>query len=195
MSWMTRLAVGVLLMLLPAVGFAGDGVVALQSADPSCPDSTNAIYVNCGNGTITDNRTGLVWLANANCLGTMNWYSALKFVAGLSDLPGADVSDCGLSDESSPGEWRLPSADEWEVMVAFANALDCDPAITNDQGDDCWGSGVSSFSDVKTGFYWSSTTDPAATTTAWSALLLGGDVGGGIPKTATPYVWPVRGGQ
>ena len=47
---------------------AGDGVVALQTADPSCrglPFQADYIYVGCGNGTVTDNRTGLVWLVNA----------------------------------------------------------------------------------------------------------------------------------
>ena len=39
---------------------ASGGVVALQTADPSCPDDSGDIYVDCGNGTVTDNRTGLV---------------------------------------------------------------------------------------------------------------------------------------
>jgi hypothetical protein len=48
--------------------WAGDGVVALQTADPSCPDDSGDRYVDCGNGTVTDNDTGLVWLKQANCL-------------------------------------------------------------------------------------------------------------------------------
>ena len=58
--------------------------------------------------TVTDNRTGLVWLENADCLGAVDWFTAKEVVAGLSDLQGSDPDDCGLSDDSSPGEWRLP---------------------------------------------------------------------------------------
>ena len=48
---------------------AGDGVVALQTAAPTCPDDSGDRYVDCDNGTVTDNETGLVWLANADCFG------------------------------------------------------------------------------------------------------------------------------
>ena len=86
-----KLTLGFLLVALcPAAGvLAGDGVVALQTAEASCgagsPAST--VYVDCGNGTVTDRRTGLVWLANADCLGGgVDWYTAMEFVAGLADL-------------------------------------------------------------------------------------------------------------
>ncbi|MDH5423308.1 MAG: DUF1566 domain-containing protein, partial [Acidimicrobiia bacterium] len=115
--------VGIVMAAQP--GWGGDGVVALQTADASCRTTTTPPprYVDCGNGTVTDNKTGLVWLKNANCIGRagagtgtpvgrVGWYTAMGFVAGLSDLPattGANSQDCGLSDGSSPGEWRLPS--------------------------------------------------------------------------------------
>ena len=108
----------------PSPSRAGDGVVALQTADPSCADDSGDIYVDCGNGTVTDNRTGLVWLKNANCLiavgGDVDWYTAMDFVAGLKDIPSSSVAalhDCGLSDGSSPGEWRLASVDELERII------------------------------------------------------------------------------
>ena len=45
---------GLLLLALAVIGpgaaWAGDGLVALQTADPSCPDDSGNIYVNCGNG-------------------------------------------------------------------------------------------------------------------------------------------------
>ena len=52
-----------------------------------------------GDGTITDNLTGLIWLKNANCIGTLSqsfdqdgtpedgqviWEHALDFVAGIN---------------------------------------------------------------------------------------------------------------
>lgn len=145
--------------------WAGDGVVALQTAAPSCRNNSSDIYVNCGNGTVTDNRTGLVWLKNANCIGPLDWHAAMEFVAGLSDKPSSSAAaadDCGLSDGSSPGEWRLPSVEEWEAMIA--EALSCSPTtITNDSGNDCWDAacataGACSFSGVVSSFYWSAST-------------------------------------
>ena len=37
-------------------------------ADGPCFDNTNR-YVDCGNGTVTDTVTGLIWLQDADCLG------------------------------------------------------------------------------------------------------------------------------
>ena len=187
--------------------WAGDGLVALQTADPSCPDDSGNIYVDCGNGTVTDNRTGLVWLQNADCIdeGAVDWYTAMEFVAGLSDLPGSDPDDCGLSDGSSPGEWRLPSKAEWDSMVEDAlgqggdpDCIAIPPTITTDSGNACWLTCVfiptCSFSGVQSHVYWSSTTNVADPPVAWVGSLFNGNVGS-INKTDAFRVWPVRGGQ
>ena len=60
-------------------------------------------YVDCGNGTVTDTVTGLVWLKQSNCLSSADWEAAKKAVAGLKD------GSCMLTDGSSPGDWRLPT--------------------------------------------------------------------------------------
>jgi len=180
---------------------AGDGVVALQTAAASCGDDSSNIYVDCGNGTVTDNRTGLVWLANASCLDAVDWDTAMEFVVGLSDLPGNDPDDCGLSDGSSPGEWRLPSKAEWAAMRADAlgegGSPDCTtfiPTITDDTGQTCWVFGPSSFSGVQSANYWSSTTDVSLPGNAWGVDLIVGVLNSGN-KPSNSYVWPVRGGQ
>lgn len=185
--------------------WAGDGVVALQTAAASCADPTNTDrYIDCENGTVTDNDTGLVWLADANCLnGTFNWFTAMEFVAGLSDKPAGSVAaahDCGLSDGSSPGEWRLPAVEEWEAMVADADGLSCSPTITNDAGDDCWDAacvtaGACSFSGVVSSFYWSASTDVGFPSSSWDVSLSNGNFFFNSTKTNLDYVWPVRGGQ
>lgn len=195
-------------LVLPPAGFAEGGLVALRTAGPGCADDTGDTYVDCGNGTVTDNRTGLVWFANANCYGLLDWHQAVEIVATLSDLPatsadGLPLEDCELDDGSSPGDWRLPTADEWERMVADAVALDCidaedgGPSITNDSGDSCWQEGAgSSFTGVveTTNAYWSSTT--RTTDVAFAAHLTSGTVAG-VNKAffVFNYLWPVRGGQ
>src|SRR4051794_35859814 len=34
-------------------------------------------FTNCGDGTVRDNLTGLIWLKNANCFGALQWAQAL----------------------------------------------------------------------------------------------------------------------
>ena len=208
--------------------WAGDGVVALQTAASSCADPTNTDrYIDCGNGTVTDNDTGLVWLKQANCLatcsgtgvpctvdsdcgggtcdpGTVDWFTAMGFVAGLSDKPAgsaAAADDCGLSDGSSAGEWRLPSVEEWEAMIADAVALGCTsdgfggPSITDDSGTQCWEEGPgNSFTGVASNFYWSPSTVLFEPSFAWIVFLSDGNIGFN-ERTNNNYVWPVRGGQ
>ena len=76
--------------------------------------------MDCGNGTVTDTVTGLIWLKQADCLGVHDWAAANRAAAGLKD------GDCGgLTDKSSPGDWRLPTKDEWSATIARAVALGC----------------------------------------------------------------------
>ena len=208
MKWSTGVLAAFLLACL--VQRAEGQVVALQTADPSCRDDSGNIYVDCGNGTVTDNRTGLVWLKNANCLsgivgsGPVDWQTAMEFVAGLSDIPATSAAaahDCGLSDGSSPGEWRLPSIAEWEAMIADALGVagdpDCTldpPTITNDSGQQCWADGPSSFTVVSQSFYWSSTPYVFNTSNAWDVHLFNGSILF-LSKANPDRVWPVRGGQ
>ena len=153
---------------------------------------------------MTDTQTGLVWLANANCFQILDWVQAMAAVEGLSDLPDdgtacstltSDECDRGLSDGSSPGEWRLPSIAEWEAMIDTG----CTPTISNDQDNDCWDtrcfdSGACSFYGVQSEFYWSSSSDQRDLTKAWPVSLLSGGIAEN-PKIDTLRVWPVRGGQ
>ena len=204
---MRATVLGVFLALLLAGsaerGLAENGPVALQAAGPSCADGTSNIYVDCGNGTVTDNRTGLVWLKNADCYEFLNWHDAVRNVANLSDIPDSSVAandDCGLSDGSAPGEWRLPSFAEWKKMIADAvgqdGGLDCrptPPTITTASGQGCWVTDPSIFDDVQSGDYWASSSfgDP---TQGFRADLDAGDVFLQAKDTAIG-VWPVRGGQ
>ena len=73
------------------------------------------------NGTVTDNLTRLVWLQNANCLGgTKTRAQALQFAQILYDgfsFPGTLSGDCGLSDGSTAGQWRVPNRFEMESLL------------------------------------------------------------------------------
>lgn len=164
-------------------------------ADGPCFDNTNR-YVDCGNGTVTDTVTGLIWLKQSDCLGTNLWAAANHAAAAVKD------GDCGLTDNSSPGDWRLPTKDEWNATIARAVALGCTnsgaggpPALTNDAGAACYGTGTaSSLAGVGGGGYWSMTTDEINPAFAWRVGLGVGVVFQSL-KDNEPRVWPVRDGR
>lgn len=55
---------------LAAIGLAL--VASLAAADPDPPCSCDR-YLNCGNGTVTDTATGLVWLQMGDCYEKQYW--------------------------------------------------------------------------------------------------------------------------
>ena len=69
-------------------------------------------FVNNGNGTITDNATGLMWMQNDNGAG-LTWENALIYAENLSYA--------GYSD------WRLPDTKELQSIVDYTRS----PSTTN----------------------------------------------------------------
>jgi hypothetical protein len=180
------------LMLSWTLVYAGDFyVIPVKKSgtyDPPCFDNTNR-YVACGNGTVQDTVTNLIWLKNANCFGTKDYAAANNAAAGLGD------GDCGLTDGSSPGDWRLPTKEEWEVTVQRAVALICtSPSLTNTAGTACYSSGLQPFTNVQSGSYWSSTTYASSPDRAWRVYMGSGHVDSHF-KVIPFYVWPVRSGN
>ena len=130
--------------------------------DPPCFDNLSR-YVDCGNGTVTDSVTGLVWLQDAGCRGAVDWATGSTSVASLAD------GECGLSDGSRSGQWRLPTVDEWRATIAPAVVMGCSlegvgtpPALTNTAGTDCLSVGPTAFFGVASAGYWSRDLQPAA---------------------------------
>lgn len=176
--------------------------VALAGGDraraaPPCFDNVNR-FVDCGNGTVTDTVSGLVWLKNADCFGPLAYAAANEAALGLAD------GDCGLADGSSAGDWRLPTRTEWELLMHAAAVLGCSPAITDDPGIGCLLTGPTSFINLRyaatsTDYgatYWTSTTIESIPGVAWGARPLSGSIvvthGKGYQLY---YAWPVRGGR
>jgi hypothetical protein len=170
-----------------------DGKDATRPDGP-CFDDVNR-YVNCGNGTVTDTVTGLIWLRQADCIGFLSYAAANQAAAGLK------AGDCSLTDGSSPGDWRLPTMDEWSATIASAVALGCvlasGPSLTNDAGTACLSGGTgTSFAGVASVFFWWSSssieTNPFA---AWFANVHHGNVNAHPKNNSNRGVWPVRGGS
>ncbi len=134
-------------------------------------------FADNGDGTVGDRLTGLVWLKNADCHGTKNWDGALAAANGLA------AGACGLADGSRPGDWRLPNINEIASLISLASIL---PAIPTTAGS-------TTFANVRSTYYWSSTTTAATDYYAWMAYLDMGylDV---VSKVQALHVWPVRDG-
>jgi hypothetical protein len=144
----------------------------------------NPRFTDNGNGTVTDNLTGLIWLKDANGFGTRTWANALTDCATLNS------GEHGLTDGSAEGDWRLPNVQELQSLIDYGRY---NPALCNAAGTGQWTSG-DPFTGVQSAYYWSSTTYAGGTTIAWVVPL---DVGrvGYDGKSGAHYVWPVRGGQ
>jgi hypothetical protein len=71
----------------------------------------NPRFTDNGNGTVRDNLTGLIWLRDAGCIGPIGFGAAFSTVKNLA------APQCGLSDGSSAGDWRVPNVNELQSLV------------------------------------------------------------------------------
>jgi len=140
----------------------------------TCLDGATGFGDN-GDGTVTDHLTGLIWLKNADCFGRRQWTTA------LNDANTLNSGECGLSDGSVEGEWRLPNINELRSLFDPGLSAPYLPA-------------GHPFTGVQSYCYWSSTTIAYFTDDAWYVFLSVGYVSFD-DETITYYVWPVRGGQ
>ncbi len=142
-------------------------------------------FTDNGNGTVTDNLTGLIWLKNANCTDTvggisktserLTWDNALTWSNTLAS--GA----CGLTDSSTAGQWRLPNVTELESLVDLEHRS---PALPSGHP----------FTSVQSNYYWSSSSYAGHAGNAWIVYMINGSVYY-LTKANNYYVWPVRAGQ
>lgn len=154
-----------------ATGDDGDLQMGVPWPDPRFFDN--------GDGTVTDELTGLIWLKNANCTnGTKIWSASLTFANSLYD---GWTGDCGLSDGSSAGAWRLPNVRELHSLIDFART---NPALPAGHP----------FTGVQMSYYWSSTKELISANHAWVVSMYHGKLISVVAVTSH-YVWPVRGGN
>jgi len=151
-----------------------------------CPIDPDIRYYDNNDGTVTDTRSGLIWLKNANCFGWIIWDTARQSAAKLAH------GQCGLSDGSRAGMWRLPTRKEWKAMIDDKYR----PAISNATGTGPWKEG-DAFSDVVSMDYWSSNAYTGSYWRAWGVNLNSGKFYTYNNRDFGYYgdglrVWPVR---
>ena len=106
-------------------------------------------FTDNGNGTVTDNLTGLIWLQSTACFAPTTWTNALAEVNALAS------GTCGLADGSSAGQWRLPNINELESLIDASASTPALPANNHLSG-------------LGNGIYWSSTTYFGVASDAWA---------------------------
>jgi hypothetical protein len=123
-------------------------------------------FTDNGDGTVTDNLTGLMWAQDANLDGTKPWADALTYVSGLN--------------LATHDDWRLPNVNELESLINAEEASSA--AWLNTLG----------FTDVQAAIYWTSTTYDNNTANAWVVNMEAGWVIATNPKASLFDLWPVR---
>ena len=158
---------------------------AAHEDSPNAPVFPIILFTDNGNGTLTDNLTGLVWLQNANCNGYTSWADALTWANTLAS------GDCGLADGSVAGDWRVPNILELESLFNVDH-----------NNESCGGSpcatpmawlAAQGFTNTGLGASISSTTSTQNPSRAWGiGMSYSGELGN-VDKSSTSNVLAVRG--
>jgi hypothetical protein len=100
----------------------------------------NPRFADLGNGTVTDNLTGLMWTKDANRPGTDQlWQGALDYVAGMN---------AGIYPNFGYTDWRLPNVNELESLIDAERSYPALPSghpFTNVQNSNYWSLHLRSF--------------------------------------------------
>lgn len=143
-------------------------------------------WLDNGNGTVTDTVTGLIWLKKADCINGQ-WADAIASVNSLAN------GQCGLSDNSTAGSWRMPNRKE---MQSLSDRMENNHADFYDHTY-IWKSDQTLYQApiftnfVVSQYYWTSTTDAADTSEAWTVFSCDFGVYD-ISKTNLGYTLAVR---
>lgn len=145
--------------------------------DNNNKDSPVLRFTDNGNGTVTDNKTGLIWLKNVGCFTGLSKSSAYDEISKLAS------GSCGLTDGSVAGQWRLPSIDELQIL---ANSKAPKPGISSPNPFINFTTFSSFYS-----WFWTSTYDSEAGEKGLIANLLNTSTGRAYGIENGIYTWPV----
>ena len=147
----------------------------------------NPRFTDNGDGTVTDNLTGLIWTKDANIYGDRTWSEA--------------VSDCAACSVGGYTDWYLPNLRELLSLSHYGFDY---PAVPDTAGTGQWSQG-DPFDNLDIGQgpwgslpgFWSSTPyvlDGQGDSWAWLWWSENGCVSHGTHKSLEYRVWCVRGG-
>jgi hypothetical protein len=146
---------------------------------------TASRFIDNGDGTVADTVTGLTWLKQADCIH-QPWAGALATVNGLAS------GQCGLADGSTAGQWRMPNRSE---MLSLSDRAPTFPQASYFGGQYQGTNTVTGpviFGDfIVSDYYWTSTTNAADPTQAWTIYSCDFGVYN-VTKTEVRYSLAVR---
>ena len=159
-------------------------------------------FVDNGDGTVTDNKTGLMWEKKTTAVGSgidlanpndVDNYYTWHAGSGSTAPTGTAFTNFldKLNGQAGPGtgfaghyDWRLPTLEELQGIV--------DPSAPGcGSGGPCIDA---VFGPTQSDLYWSSSSYQNFPGFAWSVFFLDGSTGAG-PKTLFTYVRAVRAGS
>ena len=143
-------------------------------------------FTDNGDGTVTDNLTGLMWLQDANCIktnypnfdrdftpedGAVTWQHAFDFVKGINN---GTYPICGVGYT----DWRLPNKKELYSLIDYSQEQ---PAIPS----------ANHFNNIQPYYYWSLSNNASD---AWFLFIPSGRLSAGNKK-GDGCLLQVRSGQ
>lgn len=147
-------------------------------------------FTDNGNGTVTDNLTGLIWLQDANCrddeIGdAIAWQGALDWVDDFNTMSIACDNYTAMTFE----DWRLPNIKELHSLSDLSQGS---PALPS--GHPFLNVPFGMAPDFTSPNFWSSNSPTFFATSAYVLTLDFAGIGT-VAKSEEHFVWPVRGGQ
>ncbi len=166
------------------VTFASGDDGSLQSGVPL----TFPRWVDKGDGTVADTVTGLVWLKQADCIHE-TWMGAIAATRALSS------GQCGLTDGSKAGNWRMPTRNEMQSLADRMENNHADFFSHTYLNRDYTVFQSAIFTNfVSFQYYWTSTSDAAEMSRAWTVFSCDFGVYD-TPKQSAGYTLAVRSSQ
>jgi hypothetical protein len=156
-------------------------------------------YIDNGDGTITDHKTGLIWEKKDQALGGIHNFNNTYTWGTMSPpypMNGTMVTTFLAALNAGSGfaghtDWRIPSRAELESIVNPQNSPAVDTAFNTSCAANCT---VTTCSCTQSFVYWSSTTYQDSPLSAWFVYFLDGHVDHAI-KGSDYHVRAVRGGS
>ncbi|MBI3523609.1 MAG: DUF1566 domain-containing protein [Betaproteobacteria bacterium] len=187
--WAVKSGAGGVIQTLATGVYSGQGGGSFGARDDASlqlgAPATYPRFIDKGDGTVADTMTGLTWLKQADCI-KQTWSSAIATVNGLAS------GQCGLTDGSSAGQWRMPNRNE---MLSLSDRAPTFPQASYLNGQYQASTAVTGPVIFKNfivfDYYWTSTTDAADTTQAWAVYSCDFGVYNNL-KTSTRYALAVR---